>query len=191
MWAGDENDSGAVATVLDPLRNLMRKHKASTILLYHSDKSSGGYRGSSAIGASAGLGFTLARDEGDDDRRHRRSLTCWKWRPAQKPAKAYLRLSVEGGMVLIGGVAPPDIEPPDRTAPVTDALMPKLLDALTEQPQSRAHIARAVLRPPKDRSIGRALDALETGGMAEKIGTGTPAWNVAGGKTTSGTGKSP
>ncbi len=73
--------------MLDPLRNLVRKHNVATILLHHSGKGSGSYRGSSAIGASAELGFTLARAEGDDDR-ERRSLTCWKCRPAPKPDRA-------------------------------------------------------------------------------------------------------
>lgn len=67
LWGGEENDSGDVANVLDPLRNLVRKHKAGAILLHHSGKGSGSYRGSSAIGASAELGFTLAREDGDDD----------------------------------------------------------------------------------------------------------------------------
>lgn len=47
----------------------------------------------------------------------RRSLTCWKCRPAPKPAKAWLRLSVEQGMVLIDAAQPPE-DAPTPTAPV-------------------------------------------------------------------------
>lgn len=166
LWGGEENDSGDVAKCLDPLRNLVRKHKAGTILLHHSGKGNGGYRGSSAIGASAELGFTLARDEGDDDR-NRRSLSCWKCRPAPKPDKAWLRLSVVRGMVLIDEAEPPE-DVPAATAPVTGTLKPRVLAALTAEPQARADVARAVERDPKDRSVGRVLDDLAAEGLAEK-----------------------
>jgi RecA-family ATPase len=135
LWGGEENDSGDVAKVLDPLRNLVRKRNAGTILLHHSGKGSGSYRGSSAIGASAELGFTLAREDGDQDPQ-RRSLTCWKCRPAPKPPKAWLRLSVDRGMVLIDHADPPEDEPPS-SGPVTGSLKPAVLAVLSDQPQSR------------------------------------------------------
>jgi len=180
LWGGEENDSGDVAKVLDPLRNLVRRHNAGTILLHHSGKGTGGYRGSSAIGASAELGFTLAHDEDDDDR-DRRSLACWKCRPAPKPAKSWLRLSVERGMVLIDEAEPPEEEPsPER--PVVTALKPLVLAALTDDPQTRADVARAVDRDPKDRSVGRVLGDLAAEGLADKIGPeNRPLWKVAGG----------
>ena len=183
IWGGEENDSGEVAKVLDPLRNLVRRHNAGTILLHHSGKGNGGYRGSSAIGASAELGFTLAREDGDDDR-DRRSLTCWKCRPAPKPARAWLRLSVDRGMVLIDRAEPPEDEAP-AAAPVTGSLKPRVLAALSDKPRSRADVARAVDRDAKDRSVGRVLDDLAAEGVAEKTGTDTrPLWKlkVAGGK---------
>jgi archaellum biogenesis ATPase FlaH len=181
LWGGEENDSGEVAKVLDPLRNLVRKHRVGTILLHHSGKGSGSYRGSSAIGASAELGFTLARDEGDDDR-ERRSLACWKCRPAPKPAKAWVRLSVERGMVLIDPAEPPE-DQPSASAPVTGSLKPRVLAVLTDKATSRADIARAVDRDPKDRSVGRVLVDLEAEGHAVKVGPETrPLWKVAGGK---------
>jgi len=180
LWGGEENDSGDVAKVLDPLRNLVRKHKAGAILLHHSGKGNGDYRGSSAIGASAELGFTLARKEGDDDR-DRRSLSCWKCRPAPKPAKAWLRLSVDRGMVFIDRAEAPE-DQPAPTAPVTSSLKPQVLAALTDEPQTRAAIARAVDRDPKDRSVGRVLVDLAAEGQAERTGTETrPLWKVAGG----------
>ena len=178
LWGGEENDSGEVAKALDPLRNLVRRHKAGTILLHHSGKANGGYRGSSAIGASAELGFTLGRETGDDDG-HRRSLSCWKCRPAPKPAKAWLRLSVERDMVLIDRAEPPK-------APVTASLKPRVRAVLTDEPQTRADIARSVDREPKDRSVGRVLDDLAAEGIAVKIGTETrPLWKVTGGRSTS------
>jgi hypothetical protein len=72
LWGGEENDSREVAAVLDPLRNLVRRFDVGALLLHHSGKGNGGYRGSSAIGASAELGFTLARDPGDPESRRGR-----------------------------------------------------------------------------------------------------------------------
>jgi hypothetical protein len=45
-------------------------------------------------------------------------------------------------------------------APVTDALMAKLAPLLTDTPQSRADLAKAVDRDPKDGSVGNALKRL-------------------------------
>lgn len=192
MWGGEENDSGDVAKVLDPLRNLVRKHQAGTILLHHSGKGSGSYRGSSAIGASAELGFTLARDPRDDPGQpdadpNRRSLACWKCRPAPKPERSWLRLTVEGGMVLIDRADPPEAEPQPARGPVTGTLKPQVLAALTNQPQARADISRTVGRDPKDRSVGRVLVELVDEGLAQRTGTeARPLWKVACGKPLKG-----
>jgi len=187
LWGGEENDSGEVAKVLDPLRNLVRRHNTGTILLHHSGKGSGSYRGSSAIGASVELGFTLAREEGDDDR-SRRSLSCWKCRPAPKPSKAWIRLSIEHGMVLVDRADPPeDQRSSSAKAPVTRMLKPLVRAVLTGEPQTRADIARSVDRDPKDRSVGRVLDDLAAEGLADKIGPDTrPLWKVAGGRAPKG-----
>lgn len=171
LWGGEENDSGEVAKVLDPLRNLVRKHHSGTILLHHSGKGTGGgYRGSSAIGASAELGFTLAREEGDDDR-DRRSLACWKCRPAPKPAKAWLRLSVERGMVLIDKAEAPE-EEVEPAQPVVAQLTAALLDAAGEEPATVADLARLVGRDPKDGSVRNALAALQRSGEMDKTEDG-------------------
>ena len=171
LWGGEENDSGEVAKVLDPLRNLVRKHKAGTILLHHSGKGTGSsYRGSSAIGASAELGFTLARDEGDQDR-DRRSLACWKCRPAPKPAKRWLRLSVERGMVFIDEAGPHEEEAQPAT-PVVSQLTVAILAAAGDEPASVAELARRVGRKPKDGSVRNALSALERAGEMHRAAGG-------------------
>jgi len=85
-------------------------------------------------------------------------------------------------MVLIDGAEAPETEPPSK-APVTSALKLKVLAALTDEARSRADIARAVGRDPKDRSVGRVLIDLADEGRAERTGTETrPLWKVAGGK---------
>ncbi len=155
LWGGKENDSGEVAAALDPLRNLVRRYRAGALLLHHSGRSSGAYRGSSAIGASAELGFNLARSDGDSDR-ERRYLETWKCRPAPEPSRRWLRLAAEDGRVFIDAAEPAqtseaDGEADESKAHVRPALRPKVLGALTSEVQSRADM----LAPPDvNRRIG-------------------------------------
>ena len=79
-------DLACMVTALDPLHNLVRRFGAGGLLLHHSGRSSGAYRGSSAIGASTELGFKLGRSEDDSDRA-RRYLETWKCRPAPEPPR--------------------------------------------------------------------------------------------------------
>jgi hypothetical protein len=183
LWRGEENDSREVASALDPLRDLVRRYEAGTALLHHSGKSANSpYRGSSAIGASAELGFKLTRHT-DDPQIGRRCLECWKCRPAPEPARRWLALQVEAGRVYIDQADAPDGEgDPERAAPVRSDLRPRVEAVLTETPQARADIARAVGRKSKDRSVGRVLAELEHDGRAEKVGPETrPGWKVASG----------
>ena len=159
IWSGEENDSGAVAAVLDPLRNLIRRYDAGTLLLHHSGKGNVIYRGSSAIGASAELGFRLARVD-EDPERDRRYLQCWKCRPAPEPPRRWLRLSAELDLVLIDEAEPFEAEEPERPALTTAKLAPKLLEALKAGPLTVSDLARAVGRKPGNGSVTRAMDAL-------------------------------
>jgi hypothetical protein len=188
LWGGDENDSGQVSQVLDPVRNLVRDHGAATLLLHHSPKGSSDYRGSSSIGASSELVFVLGRHNGDPDR-DRRYLDCRKCRPAPEPEKRWLRLSADMGMVLIDeaeAFLPPEDEH-ERPPPKHAALSTKVLEVLnsagpSELPLSRAGIARRSGRDTKDGSVGRVLDALvkaekilrDSGGYAPKEGAKVP-----------------
>ena len=172
LWGGKENDSDAVSGVLDPLRNLVRRYEAGTLLLHHVGRAHGSpYRGSSAFGASCELGFTLARNEDDEDRT-RRYVQCWKCRPAPEPPRRWLTLSAEGNRVFVDRADPPEVgeEVEAPTAPVRAELIPRVLGALDGGPLSRADVARSVGRDPKDRSVGRALEALLEGGQVAKAG---------------------
>ena len=130
LWCGDENDSREVPAALDPLRNLIRRYGAGTLLVHHSGKSNLAYRGSSAIGACAELGFRLGREDGDPER-DRRYLSCWKCRPAPEPERRWLRLSAERGMVLVDAAAPYEsgAEQPGRPPSVANELAPQVLRA--------------------------------------------------------------
>jgi hypothetical protein len=183
LWRGEENDAREVAATLDPLRNLVRRYDVGTALLHHSSRREGApYRGSSAIGASAEIGFKLTRDKGDVEP-DRRCVECWKCRPAAEPGRRWLSLRVEAGRVYIDHADAPDGEgDAEPVAPVRSDLRPRVEAALIEAPQARADIARAVGRDPKDRSVGRILAELEKEGRAEKVGPETrPGWKVAGG----------
>ena len=178
LWAGDENDSGEVASVLDPLRNLVRKHNTATLLLHHSPKGAKDYRGSGAIGASAELIFVLARHD-DDPEPDRRYLECRKCRPAPEPQTRWLRLSADMGMVLIDETEPyvGDENEDERPRPRRQALSAQVEDVLLSAmsaglPLTRAEIARRCGRHPKDGSVGRVLDALVKSASARRDESG-------------------
>jgi AAA domain len=135
LWpGGDENDTAAVAAVLDPLRNLMRAEGAAGLLLHHLSKGAGDYRGSTAIGASVELGFKLDRVAGDPESTDRRRLTCWKCRPAAEPERRWLRLHVERGRVYVDEADSYEDEDevvrPER--PARAKLAPRMIDAARE-----------------------------------------------------------
>jgi predicted ATP-dependent serine protease len=101
LWGGDENDAGEVARVLDPLRNLIRGHNAGALLVHHMRKG-GGYRGSSAIGASVENVIEMARMEDDPERRRRR-LRNTACRYEQEADERWLSIEAdrERGLLLI------------------------------------------------------------------------------------------
>jgi DNA-binding NarL/FixJ family response regulator len=106
LWDGDENDAGEVARVLDPLRNLIRQHNAGAVLVHHMRKG-GGYRGSSAIGASVENIIELARLDDDPERRRRRlrNVAC---RYEEEAGERWLTIEAdrERGMILLGETEP-------------------------------------------------------------------------------------
>lgn len=174
LWAGSENDSDEVAPVLDRLRNMGRRHGTATLLLHHTGKMGSEYRGSTAIGAAAELAFLLGREPEDDDS-SRRFLACRKSRPAPEPGRRWLRLGTELGMTFIEEVGAPEgaeeaKRAPGRPATARQELGPLVRSVLAEaRPLTRTEIARAVGRDPKDRSVGRVLEALEQEGAARRL----------------------
>jgi AAA domain len=162
LWpAGEENDSGAVAAVLDPLRNLLRRLQIAGILLHHVSRAGNDYRGTSAIGAAIELGFRLGRNPDDPEARDRRFLRCFKCRPAPEPEERWLRLHLERGQVFIDAADPFDSDEDEEKTlpPVRAELAPALLAAATE-PIAWADLARAIGRSPKDGTARRLRDDL-------------------------------
>ncbi|MCB8970366.1 MAG: AAA family ATPase [Solirubrobacterales bacterium] len=65
-----------------------------------------------------------------------------------------------------------DVLKPDRSSPIRDTLTEQIDRVGTGEIQSRADISRAVGREPNDRSVGRALDALEEQDRWRKVNRG-------------------
>jgi hypothetical protein len=171
LWpGGDENDSGEVAQVLDPLRNLLRAHGASGLLLHHSSKR-GSYRGSTGIGASCDLVFALESADGDTDPQRRR-LACRKCRLAARPAARWLRITSHEGRVSVLPTMPHVRDVAPRT-PARDALRPRMLEEIRKRPGLRlSEWAVNAGREPKDGTVRAVRDALEQDGVVERDSTG-------------------
>ena len=101
LWGGEENDSREVSQVLDPLRNLIRRYDAGTLLsapLWKGNRRRTAARRRSVRAASWGSSWPA--NEGDPDPT-RCYLGTWKCRPAERPPKRWMRLAVERGRVYI------------------------------------------------------------------------------------------
>jgi archaellum biogenesis ATPase FlaH len=166
LWGGDENDAGEVARVLDPLRNLIRQHNAGAVLIHHMRKN-GGYRGSSAIGASVESVVELARVEDDPERRRRR-LRNTACRYEQEADERWLCIEADRarGLLLIDETEPyvPSTDRPrdDHRADV--------LAVLGAEPCGERKIAAAV--GLSKTTARRILQDLESTGGARQTGDG-------------------
>jgi KaiC/GvpD/RAD55 family RecA-like ATPase len=171
LWGGDENDAGEVARVLDPLRNLIRAHDAAALLIHHMRKG-GGYRGSSAIGASVENVLELARHEEDPDRRRRR-LRNPACRYEQEAEDRWLRIEAdrELGVLLIG-----ETDAFHPSAPARESAEEELLASLNGHPTSWAKWARDAGLDPKNGTARRARDRLVDRGRVRQDEHGN--WTV-------------
>lgn len=174
LWpGGEENESGPVAAVLDPLRNLLRDHDAAGLLLHHAAKQGTGYRGSSAIGAACELAFIFESVPEDPDPQRRR-ITCTKCRPAAKPATKWWHISGAGGRLDLKPAEPFDGAAASR-APARAEARVRLLSALHTQIEgfpSQAAWLRAAGFGPKDKTPRDARDELLDEGLVVPHGSG-------------------
>lgn len=161
LWGGEENDSGEVARVLDPLRALVRRHQVAAILIHHLSRA-GAYRGSTAIGASVEAVVALERNPEDDDRRRRRMrmLAC---RYEQEAPDRWLRIEADRsrGLLLIDPA-----EPFKARTGARDDAEDALLGALPVEPSTFAAWARAAGLDPKHGTTRNARDKLADNGHA-------------------------
>ena len=128
---------------------MLRRLGPAGILLHHVSRSGNDYRGTSAIGAAIELGFRLARHPGDPEARERRSLRCFKCRPAPEPEEKWLRLHIERDQVFIDPAEPFAEAGEQPPAPKRAELAPQLL-AAAKEPTTWPDLARALDRSPKD-----------------------------------------
>ena len=171
LYSGPENDSEVVGPVIDRIRNLGRRMDTAILLLHHSGKVGGEYRGSTAIGAGCELVFALGHDPGDSDLQ-RRHLTCMKSRPAPEPPKRWLHLSTELGMVFVeqcDGPEGPDVQPVGRPATARQELAPRVADIIRDGGGlSQSDVARQCGRKPSDGTVRRVLERLVADGAIER-----------------------
>lgn len=90
LWAGDENDSEAVTSIMNPLQEIARSYDCAIMLIHHTNKI-GGFRGSGAIQAVPEIMVTMGQMSRDKivDRRYVR----WdKLRCAPRPKTRWVRI---------------------------------------------------------------------------------------------------
>jgi hypothetical protein len=166
----DENDTGQTARVLDPLRRLAHELTIAILLIHHANKAGKDFRGASSIRDSVDVLWHLGRQDDDPDP-GRRFLSCRKMRVAAEPERLWLRLGVDRGRVLIDRADPPEeSETRSITRPVRARLSDDILAAMDGRPMRRAAVAELVGRPPKDGSVGNALEALVEDGLLARQG---------------------
>jgi hypothetical protein len=174
LWGGDENDSGEVARVLDPLRNMIRRYHVGAILIHHMRKG-GGYRGSSAIGASVENVIELSRHDEDPDRRRRR-LRNPACRFEQEADDRWLRIEADRdrGLLLV--------DEADSFHPSAGAREDAggALLAVLREPTAWAAWARDAGLDPKHGTARRARDRLRDQGAIEQGTDGL--WGYADGE---------
>jgi putative DNA primase/helicase len=165
----DENDTEEIEPIMSGLRRLARETQAAIILVHHRGRDeSSSYRGSSAIRDGTDLLFKLGRVKDDPEARHRRALETVKCRIDEEPEPRWLRIESDraAGLVYVDEAEP--YEGGTSGAVVRAELADELIDLLDDEPRTRASLARAVGREPKDGSVGNALKALKEGGRAER-----------------------
>jgi hypothetical protein len=182
----DENDSQEVETVLRPVARLAQQLGIAILILHHASRSSGEYRGSTALGACVELGFTLKRHDGDPMSQTRRELSCWKSRPAPEPPDRWLTIKpADDGGIVLREAAPFE---PERSHPIQDAIEEMLRGLIAEacggcgEPSgdhntttpswTGADFARAAGRDPADWSVRQVVKRFEDEGLIHRNGDG-------------------
>ncbi len=167
----EENDSGPAEQTLGPLRELARRFDCAILLLHHSRKSGDEYRGSTAIGAAVELGFALTREHKVADAGARRTLTCWKCRPAPEPEPRWFTLQAAGSRVVIEAAPAPAASPTpgSRTVELAQQLSAAAADLGA---QSWAVLCAHVRTDPGSGTAKRARQQAMDDGLLVKVAHG-------------------
>ena len=165
----DENDTEQVEPIMSALRRLARETGAAIVLVHHRGRDEhSSYRGSSAIRDGTDMLFRFGRVKEDPEARHRRVLETVKCRIDEEPEPRWLKIEPDraAGLVYLEEAEP--WAGGTGGATVRASLADELREELGDESRTRATLARAVGRDPKDGSVGRALEALEQAGRAER-----------------------
>ncbi|MEJ7787836.1 MAG: AAA family ATPase, partial [Solirubrobacteraceae bacterium] len=170
-----ESDSDEMEPVITRLKQLARDTGCAIVLVHHRGKAEGSdYRGSSVILDQADLLFTLGRERGDPEGRHRRKLATVKCRIDEEPAPRWVAIQADRsrGLVTVDEAEPYEA---DEGARPRDTLREDVLGKLGGISQSGARIARALGRGKADGTVRRVLEDLQADGLAEKR---TDGWGL-------------
>lgn len=77
----DENSATGWTQILQPMAKLARETKTAIVIVHHASRSSGAYRGSTAIGAAMDMIVEMYAEEGDDSARRLEAKGRWKVEP--------------------------------------------------------------------------------------------------------------
>lgn len=151
-----ENSSDDMAPYIASLTTLARETQSALVLIHHasSKPDAPAMRGSTAIEDQADIAFTLGPYKGT------LRLQAVKMRPAAQPLPVYY--TRESNPLRLASVS----QPASQTQ--RDTLAQGVVAALQSGPLTLSDVARAVGREPSDRTVRRALDMLESGGIVSK-----------------------
>jgi len=161
-----ESDSDEMEPIVTKLKQLARDTGCAVVVVHHRGKAEGSdYRGSSVILDQADLLFTLGRERGDPEGRHRRKLTTVKCRIDEEPAPRWLAIEADRarGIVTVSEAEPYEADEGGRPR---DALRDDVLAALGGVPRSGRSIAKTIGK--NEPTVRRTLHDLKDAGLAEQ-----------------------
>ena len=162
----DENESGAMATVVALTKEWATDFDLATLLIHHARKDGRAERGSSAIKDQVSISWEMCRESNVVDRNLRR-LVNHEMRIAAEPADRWLRIEWEDGLRIVDSDEPEDDEL--ATGPRGE-MKQQIVDALEGKRGTRSAIAKAIRCDSKHGTFRRALQDLETTGFISRNG---------------------
>lgn len=166
-----ESEADHMAPLMTTIRRLARETNAAIIVIHHRGKgeNASDYRGSSVIRDQTDMLFVLGRDQHDPEGATRRFLRTSKLRIDAEPETRWFSLCFDtDGKFSIESAEPFEGAGSSRQTAVQE-LAQQLVEILSEQPRTRAELARDVKRNSGDSQVLRALRLLQGQRKAEQV----------------------